>query len=174
MCIRDSKTDSVIWYEVPVVASRPYGIVVDNLDKVWWADYHNGGVTRFDPATEQFQFFPLVKENASSSIRRLGVDSKNNIWAGTWASINYIAKLYRLDPVTGAVKEWALDDLPYAAVYNAEPDSKDDIWLSNDNYLTKFDTRAERFIHYPIPVRSDTLKTTITRDDGVWLSLIHI
>ena len=164
----DRKSDSILWYEVPVVASRPYGIIVDNLDKVWWADYHNGGVTRFDPVTQQFKHFPLVKENTASSIRRLGVDSKNNIWAGTWASVNYIAKLYRLNPDTGEVKEWALDDLPYAATYNAEPDSQDNIWLSNDNYLSKFDTTVERFVHYPIPVRSDTLKTTITRDDGVW------
>ncbi len=164
----ERKTNSLLWYEVPIVGSRPYGIIVDNLDKVWWADYHIGGVSRFDPVNGEFRFFPMVKENASSSIRRLGVDSKNNIWAGTWASVGYLAKLYRLNPVTGDVTEWPLDDLPYAAVYNAEPDSKDNIWLSNDNYLTMFDPVAERFVHYPIPVRSDTLKTTITRDDGVW------
>ncbi len=164
----DRATDTISWWEVPVIASRPYGIIVDNFDKVWWADYHNGGVTRFDPQTQRFRHYRLVRENAASSIRRLGVDSKNNIWAGTWASLNYVAKLYRLNPETDEVMERALTDLPYAATYNAEADSQDNIWLSNDNYLTVYDPRADHFTHFPIPVRSDTLKTTITRDDTVW------
>jgi cytochrome c len=164
----DRARDEIIWWDVPVVASRPYGIIVDNLDKVWWADYHNGGVSRFDPETGRFRFYRLVREHAASSIRRLGVDSKNHIWAGTWSSLRGVAKLYRLDPETDEVMERTLTDLPYAAIYNAEADSKDNIWLSNDNYLTVYDPRADRFTHFPIPVRSDTLKTTITRDDTVW------
>jgi cytochrome c len=164
----DRKTDTIVWWDVSVEASRPYGIIVDNFDKVWFADYHNGGVTRFDPDTEAFRHFPMVKERSASSIRRLGVDRNNQIWAGTWASQNYIAKLYRLDPETGNVTEMALTDLPHAAIYNAEPDSRGGIWLSNDNYLSRYDPTSDRFTHFPIPVRSDTLKTTITRDDGVW------
>jgi cytochrome c len=110
----------------------------------------------------------LVREHAASSIRRLGVDSKNHIWAGTWSSLRGVAKLYRLDPETDEVMERTITDLPYAAVYSAEADSQDNIWLSNDNYLSVYDPRGDRFTHFPIPVRSDTLKTTITRDDTVW------
>ena len=164
----DRKTDTLTWWEVPVIRSRPYGIIVDHSDKVWFADYHNGGITRFDPVTEKFSHFNLVREAAASSIRRLGVDSKNMIWAGTWASLKYIAKLYRLNPETGEVIEKPLTDLPYATTYNAEADSKDNIWLANDNYLSMYDQRSDRFTHFPLPVRSDSLKTTITRDDGVW------
>ncbi len=164
----DRASDTIQWWDVPVVASRPYGIIVDNQDKVWWADYHNGGVSRFDPETGKFRFYRLVRENAASSIRRLGVDSKNHIWAGTWSSLRGVAKIYRLDPETDEVMERTLTDLPYAAVYSAEADSRDNIWLSNDNYLSVYDPVADRFTHFPIPVRSDTLKTTITRDDTVW------
>ena len=164
----DRASDTIQWWDVPVVASRPYGIIVDNQDKVWWADYHNGGVSRFDPVTGRFRFYRLVREHSASSIRRLGVDSKNHIWAGTWSSLRGVAKLYRLDPETDEVMERTITDLPYAAVYSAEADSQDNIWLSNDNYLSVYDPRADRFTHFPIPVRSDTLKTTITRDDTVW------
>lgn len=164
----DRATDQIQWWDVPVVASRPYGIIVDNQDKVWWADYHNGGVSRFDPETGTFRAYRMVRENAASSIRRLGVDSKNRIWAGTWSSLRGVAKIYRLDPETDEVMERTLSDLPYAAVYSAEADSRDNIWLSNDNYLTVYDPVADGFTHFPIPVRSDTLKTTITRDDTVW------
>ncbi len=164
----DRATDSIVYWEVPVLRSRPYGIIVDHKDKVWFADYHNGGVTRFDPDTEVFRHYPLVKDEAASSIRRLGVDSRGMIWAGTWGNRGFDnAILYRLDPDTGAVVR-RKQGVPYAASYNAEADSQDNIWVANDNYLTRYDQHADAFTHYPIPVRSDTLKTTITRDDGIW------
>ena len=50
-CATKSKIDQISLKRfsigVPVIASRPYGIIVDNQDKIWWADYHNGGVSRF-------------------------------------------------------------------------------------------------------------------------------
>ena len=164
----DRESDSIFWWEVPVLRSRPYGIIVDHKDKVWFADYHNGGVTRFDPETGEFRHFPLVKDQAASAIRRPGVDSKGMIWAGTWGSRAFDnVKLYRLNPDTGEVMARDVG-LEYGAVYNAEADSNDNIWIAPDNYLSVYDQSADRFTHYPIPVRSDTLKTTITRDDGVW------
>ena len=164
----DRETDSVIWWEVPVLRSRPYGIIVDHKDKVWFADYHNGGLTRFDPDTEAFKHFPLVKDKAASAIRRPGVDSNGMIWAGTWGSRAFNnVKLYRLNPDTGEVMARDVG-LQYGAIYNAEADTNDNIWISPDNYLTVYDQHADKFTYYPIPVRSDTLKTTITRDGGVW------
>lgn len=164
----DRATDSIVYWEVPVLRSRPYGIIVDHKDKVWFADYHNGGVTRFDPETEEFRHYPLVEDDAATAIRRLGVDSKGMIWAGTWGSRGFAeGLLYRVDPDTGEVFSRHMG-LRYPAAYNAEADSEDNIWVSNDNYLTKYDQVADNFTHYPIPVRSDTLKTTITRDDGIW------
>ncbi len=165
----DRATDSIIWWEVPVVRSRPYGIIVDHKDKVWFADYHNGGVTRFDPDTEEFKHFPMVQDTAAASaIRRLGVDSKGMIWAGTWGSRAFNnVKLYRLNPDTGEVMARDVG-LPYGAVYNAEADSQDNIWISPDNYLSVYDQQLDTFTHYPIPVRSDTLKTTIAKSGGIW------
>jgi streptogramin lyase len=164
----DRESDTIVYWEVPVKRSRPYGIIVDHKDKVWFADYHNGGVTRFDPDTEEFTHFNLVKAKTTSTIRRLGVDSKGMIWASTWASrAGRDASLYRLDPDTGDVMKRHLG-LAYGAGYNAEADTEDNIWVAPDNYLTKYDQVADTMTHYPIPVRSDTLKTTITRDGGIW------
>ena len=164
----DRATDSIVYWEVPVLRSRPYGIIVDHKDKVWFSDYHNGGVSRFDPETEKFRHYPLVADDAASSIRRPGVDSRGMIWAGTWGNRAFDnATLYRVDPETGEVFRRKMD-VPYAASYNAEADGDDNIWVANDNYLTRYDQRADTFTHYPIPARSDSLKTTITRDGGIW------
>ena len=166
----DREADDIVWWEVPVLRARPYGITVDHDDKIWSADFHNGGVTRFDPETEAFTHFPLVVDDAASSIRRLGVDSTGMIWAATWGSRAFNnVKLFRLDPENAEVTAHDVG-LPYGAVYNAEADSTDNIWITPDNYLSKFDQETGAFTHYPIPVRSDTLKTTITRDDAVWFT----
>lgn len=166
----DRATDSIVWWKVPVLRSRPYGIIVDHKDKVWSADFHNGGVTRFDPETEEFTHFSLVEDDAASSIRRPGVDSNGMIWAATWGSRAFNnVKLYRLNPETGEVVAHDVG-LPYGAVYNAEADSKDNIWITPDNYLSVYDQKADKFTHYPIAVRSDTVKTTISRDDSIWFT----
>ena len=164
----DRETDSIVYWEVPVMRSRPYGIIVDHEDKVWFSDYHNGGVSRFDPETEEFRHYPLVADDATSSIRRLGVDSRGMVWTATWGNRAFDnATLYRVDPDTGEVFRRRIG-VPYAAAYNAEADVNDNIWVANDNYLTKYDQVDDAFTHYPIPARSDSLKTTITRDGGVW------
>ena len=164
----DRETDSIVYWEVPVVRSRPYGIIVDHKDKVWFSDYHNGGLTRFDPETEEFRHYPVVEDDAATSIRRLGVDSKGIVWTATWGNRAFDnAILYGVDPDTGEVFRRRMD-VPYAAAYNAEADGDDNIWVANDNYLTMYDQEADTFTNYPIPARSDSLKTTITRDGGVW------
>ncbi len=164
----DRATDSIVYWEVPVMRSRPYGIIVDHKDHVWFSDYHNGGVSRFDPETEEFRHYPVVEDDATSSIRRLGVDSKGMIWTSTWGNRAFDnAILYRLNPETGEVFRRKMG-VPYAASYNAEADVNDNIWAANDNYLTMYDQEADTFTHYPIPTRSDSLKTTTTRDGAVW------
>jgi streptogramin lyase len=164
----DRQKNTIVYWDVPVLRSRPYGIIVDHSDKVWFADYHNGGVTRFDPDTEQFRHFKLTSAPTASSIRRLGVDADNNIWAPTFGSRGMRDEaLYRLDPKNGKVSEFKLH-MPFSAPYSAEADSAGNIWVPLDNFLTKFDVRTKSFTHYPLPTRSDSLKTTITRDDALW------
>lgn len=161
-------TDTIKYWDVPVLRSRPYGIIVDRKDKVWFADYHNNGLTRFDPDTEEFKHFNLIKADNVTSIRRLGVDSNNMIWAGTWGDLAFKkSNLYKLNPETEEVTEYQ-SGIPYASIYNAEADNQDNIWIAADNYVSRFDQKAEHFTHYPMPTRSDSLKTTITRDGGVW------
>jgi len=160
-------------WDVPVVRSRPYGMIVDFTDKVWFADYHTGGVTRFDPETEKFKHFTITKEKPSA-IRRLGVDSKNMIWASTYGSPNREVdgkhlggSLFRLNPETEEVMQRYLG-IEYSNPYNAEADPDDNIWANPDNYLVKYDQKADTMTRYPAPTRTDFVKTRITRDGAVW------
>ncbi len=163
----DRKANSVVWWDVPVLRSRPYGIIVDRNDKVWFADYHASGLTRFDPQTESFRHFPLTL-GAPTNIRRLGVDSKNHIWSATWGSrALQNGALYRLDPDSGVVDEFKVA-IPYTNPYDVEIAADDQVWVATDNHVLKFDPATRRFTHYPVAERTDIPKLAVTRDGAVW------
>jgi len=170
----DRETNSMMAWSVPVERSWPYGMIVDYNDDVWFANYFTSGVTRFNPETEEFKHFTITKERPSS-IRRLGVDSKNMIWAATYGSPNRRradgrnmgGSLFGLNPETGEVLQRNLG-IENSNPYNAEADPDDNIWANPDNYLVKYDQKADTMTRYPAPTRTDFVKTRITRDGAVW------
>jgi virginiamycin B lyase len=165
----DRKTDSLTWWDVPVLRSRPYGITLDHDDKVWFAEWFSGGVTRFDPKTQRFRHYELTAL-APTNIRRLGADSRNFIWACTWGApgVNSAA-LYRLNPDTGEVQEHKLDIL-YSHPYDAAPDDDDRIWVPTDNHILMFDPSTGKWARYPTPTRTDIARLSITGEGTVWFA----
>ena len=163
----DRKANTVQWWDVPVLRSRPYGITLDHNDKVWFANYHNSGITRFDPSTQQFRNYPLTVR-APTNVRRLSVDSKNFIWSATWGSPGLQSgALYRVNPDSGAVDEYPIG-IPYTNPYDTEVDQDDNVWLATDNHVLKFDVTTKVFTRYPVPTRTDIPKLAVTRDGAVW------
>ena len=56
-----------------VKASRPYGIIADQNDQVWFGDGGLGGaLIRFDPATEEFTYYPLPRQADNPNLDRTG------------------------------------------------------------------------------------------------------
>jgi streptogramin lyase len=166
----DRKTDQVLWWDVPIYRSRPYGITVDGKDRVWFAQYHNSALGMFDPKTQKFTNYPITPYRPTN-IRRASADSKDMIWTATWGSKGMQnGALYKLNPETGEVKEWHLG-IPYSNPYDAAPDSEDNIWIATDNYIVMFDQNTEKFTRYPLPVRSDVPRLSITGEGAVWFAL---
>ncbi len=162
----ERKSDTVKWWDVPILRARPYGLTLDHEDKVWFAGYHNSAVARFDPKTQEFKNFFLTPETPTN-IRRISFDSKNIGWASTWGSPGFNPTLFRLDPKTGDVRRFKID-IANANPYDAECDKNDNVWIATDNHLVKFDQKTEKFTTYPLPERSDVPKLAITREGAVW------
>ena len=163
----DRKTNTIVWWDVPVARARPYGIVLDRNDNVWFAGYHTSGIERFDPKTESFRHYRLTT-GAPTNIRRPAVDSKNAVWSVTWGSFAMQnGALYRLDQTTNQVEEFKLG-IPYTNPYDVEPDRDDNIWIATDNHVLKFDPRSKKFARYPVTTRTDIPKLAVTRDGAVW------
>ncbi len=166
----DRKTNDIVWWDVPILRSRPYGITLDHHDKVWFAEYHNSGVASFDPKTQEFKHYRLTSQEPTN-IRRPGADSKNMIWAATWGSRGMQnAALYKLNPDTGDVREYKLG-IPYANPYDSAPDDRDNIWVATDNHILRFDQKTEHWTRYPIPTRSDIARLSITGEGTVWFAM---
>lgn len=165
----DRKTDSIIYWDVPILRSRPYGIIMDHNDKVWFGEYHNSGVARFDPESETFTHYQL-DDFLPTNMRRPGVDSKNHIWIATWGSRGMQeGALYGLNPETGEVIKRRVD-IAYANPYTVAADEYDNIWIGTDNYLVKYDQEADTMTRYPVTVRTDMPKLTIARDSAIWFT----
>jgi streptogramin lyase len=158
-------TNQVTYYDSPVPDADPYGLEVDHHDKIWYCEYFAGAVVRFDPVTKTFRRFEV--KTSPVSLRRLGVDSKDNIWYGVYGHMGKYGKLGRIDAKSGEITEI---DVPveYSHPYDARPDPEDNIWIASMNYLTKFDPKTKRFTVYPTPERTDEPKIQATRDGAIW------
>jgi virginiamycin B lyase len=72
---------------------------------VWFAEYTDGKIGRFDPEKETFKEFPLP--HSKSAPYALGIAPDHKLWY----SAEHIDVLGRLDPDTGKVTEFPM---PYA------------------------------------------------------------
>jgi len=67
---------------------------------IWFGDYFQGNLTRFDPRTQQFKEYKLP--GPMPTPYGIGVDHNDNLW---YASM-YTDVIGKLDPKTGKVIEY--------------------------------------------------------------------
>ncbi len=164
----DRKTDKITYYESPEPRARPYGIIIDQKDKIWYVEYHTSAVVRFDPETEQFKRYPVP--SAPTSLRRLGIDNDGNPYYGVYGAVGGQAGIIgRIDAATGKITEFKIPVL-YSNPYDVWADDNGIMWITCDNYLVSFDPKTEKFTPYPMPVRTDEPKMSVTRDGAVWFT----
>ena len=164
----DRATRKISVWEPPTPNSYPYGIAKDRSDNIWFSQFVQCRVARFEPASETFTEYPVgtAYEDPYCLIRRLGVDSKDIVWYAVFSH----GRIGRLDPRSGEMKEYRIP-LPFSQPYDIWPDREDNLWISDAGMggaLVRFDPRSEKFTVYPSPQRGDMPKVEITRDGAVW------
>lgn len=164
----DRKLDKITYYESPEARARPYGIIIDQKDKIWYVEYHTSAVVRFDPVTEEFKRYPVP--SAPTSLRRLGIDNEGNPYYGVYGAVGGQAGIIgRLDAATGKITEFEIPVL-YSNPYDVWADDNGLMWITCDNYLVSFDPKTETFTPYPMPLKTDEPKMSVTRDGAVWFT----
>ncbi len=161
------KTDQTRLLANPTPRGRPYGMLVDRNDKIWYAQFHSCKVTRFDPVTQRFTEFPALSQPCM--MRRFGLDSKDRIWYGLWSnSKGRRGRIGRLDTRTGKIVEFTVP-LDFSNPYDVWPDGEDRVWISSDKHLIRFDPDTGKFTFYPVvESHTDMPKLSVTREGALW------
>jgi virginiamycin B lyase len=156
-------TDSVSHYEIPNKGGKPYGVLVDQQDRVVAAELAGCRLTRLDPKSGTFAEF--VSPSAPCYNRRPGLDSKGRLWYGVFNA----GKLGVIEPDTAKIIEYPIDR--FAEPYEASADPQDKIWMSDGGrggVLVRFDPETKKFTNYPGLETTDMPKMAITREGAVW------
>jgi virginiamycin B lyase len=93
-------------YTMPRAVIEPHDVIVRD-GMVWYSDFGNQFISKFDPATLKLTEYPVTKfkPNAPEGNLSIDFDTKGTLWFDTM----YQGSLGNLDPKTGEIKYYPLD-----------------------------------------------------------------
>lgn len=127
-----------------------------------------GGVYCYDASTDKFQHLKEVPQQIVYDIKE---DSKRNLWVAIYDSGIYMRR--------AGTNRWlrfseADGTLPTNNVQGIFETAHGDIWVTTDcNGVSRYDAKAHRFEHVPVPsYRSQRMVQSIVEDGGgqLWLT----
>ena len=93
-------------YDLPRPTTEPHDVVVDAQGMIWYSDFGEPYISKFDPKTLKLTEYPIkeFKEGFPVGNLDLELDHKGTFWFDTM----YQAALGNLDPKTGDIKYYPL------------------------------------------------------------------
>ena len=94
-------------YDVGRITTEPHDILVDKEGKVWYSDFGEMFIGKFDPKTLKLTEYPIkkFKPNAPTGLLSIEFDHVGKIWFDTM----YQGSLGCLDPKTGEITYYPVD-----------------------------------------------------------------
>src|SRR6202030_2414248 len=98
-------------YDLPRPTTEPHDVIVDAQGAVWYSDFGEPFISKFDPKTLKLTEFPVTKFKSDAPVGNLSLefDKKGTLWFDTM----YQGSLGNLDPKTEQIKWY-----PLAPEYN--------------------------------------------------------
>ena len=98
-------------YDMPRSTTEPHDVIVDAQGNVWYSDFGEPFISKFDPKTLKLTEFPVTKFKSEAPVGNLSLefDKKGTLWFDTM----YQGSLGNLDPKTEEIKWY-----PLAPEYN--------------------------------------------------------
>jgi streptogramin lyase len=93
-------------YDMGRPTTEPHDILVDNDGSIWYSDFGEMFIGKFDPKTLKLTEYPIkkFKDKAPTGLLSIEFDHKGNIWFDTM----YQGSLGSLDPKTGEISYYPL------------------------------------------------------------------
>ncbi len=125
-----------------------YSIIQDSSGVIWLAT--SNGLCRYNRESDNFTTFFNPSQNKDISISNklfcVFEDSKKDLWLGTRG-----AGMEKFDRIAGTFTSFTTDDgLPNNVVYGIIEDEHQNLWLSTNWGLSKFNKSDHSFINYDV------------------------
>jgi ligand-binding sensor domain-containing protein/signal transduction histidine kinase len=134
------------------ISDRFITAIVEDKNGILWIGTRQGGLNRYDPATEQFIQYRHDDEFPSSLsdeyIYSLYVDNSNTLWVGTKQGLDL------LDQTTGTFTHYSYnpsepDSLSGKSITAIHEDSRGRLWIgTSSGGLNQFDKQSKKFTPY--------------------------
>jgi len=99
----DAKTGKLTLHETPTKASGPRRAVMDEQDRLWFAQYRGNKIGMFDTKTEKFVEWPMTTTPWTQPYD-VALDKNGDVWTGSMIN----DRIVRLDPKTGKTVDYLL------------------------------------------------------------------
>jgi streptogramin lyase len=99
----DAKTGKITLHETPTKASGPRRAVMDEQDRLWFAQYRGNKIGMFDTKTEKFVEWPMTTTPWTQPYD-VALDKNGEVWTGSMIN----DRIVRLDPKTGKTVDYLL------------------------------------------------------------------
>lgn len=156
------------------------GITQDEKGHIW-IGMDGGGIDVYDPINKSFKH---INKNSNkdfsglihSDIQTVFIDSKKNLWAGTWNN-----GLFILPNGTKKFVNYSSSSFPVSIVSNSimsfSEDSKGIIWIGTFNHgLMSYNPNTKTFENYNSKAFTDTAiynssvrKVLVDKEDNIWV-----
>ncbi len=113
-----------------------------------WVGFHSGGLVRYDPAADCFDYYTYDEEEPGSlssdhGVRDLLEDRYGNLWVATSSGLN------RYDPQSNTFEFFSeKDGLPAREIYRLMEDQDGQLWVSTQRHLSCYQREQGVFYSY--------------------------
>jgi virginiamycin B lyase len=137
----DPKTGKVTEFPYPKhredFPTGSLGLRADGAGNLWLGNMYQATIVKFDPNSEQFQFWMLPAErNIDAAQINMVSPQRSDIDGKVWTQNNGFAGVHRLDIASGKIETWE----PFKGAPNGEPHNIYDVIPDSGNnaYFTDF------------------------------------
>jgi len=127
-------------------SDKVYSIYQDKKGTLWIGTF-GGGLNKYDKKSGRFIAYKNISDDESSlednRVLAINEDAKGNLWIAT-----YGGGLNRFDPKTEKFIRYYNENM--AAVYAVIDDGNDNLWMSSDQGLFRFNYITQKYTQYHI------------------------
>jgi virginiamycin B lyase len=176
----DPKTGKVTEFAYPKhrkdFPTGSLGLRADAAGNLWLGNMYQATIVKFDPKSEQFQFWTLPAErNIDAAQINMVSPQRSHVDGKVWSQNNGFAGVHRLDIATGKIETWepfkgAPKGEPHN-IYDVIPDSGNNVYFTDfrQGQIGRIDAKTGEVLLFETPTpRSAPRRGNMDAQDRLW------